>query len=301
MREYWQDNADTLFTFANISDDGDGEVIADINGLTTAGKEYLASNELGYVYFPSHTSGDAADIKLIKNVIGDGTNSLLAGTEVAMVEIPTQNIGAKAFFNLDTLDTVVLPHPFDKDAVIGESAFGHCANLSSTSTYNSIYDKWVANEFFTIPEGVKELGGGAFDSCTSLNYKVVIPASLKTTTTSVVAPFATTNITQFSIIDGATIIPSRIFAQCSKLTSVDIPESVTEIQENAFFYDTALVSLDIPASVVTMSASGIISGCTALTTINYGGKKAAFTASGLTKQGIPQAITVHCSDGDLTL
>ena len=60
----------------------------------------------------------------------------------------------------------------------------------------------------TIPEGVTEIGGYAFEGCTGLT-SVTIPA-------------------------GVTEIGEEAFSGCAKLTSVTIPEGATEIERSAF-------------------------------------------------------------------
>ena len=63
-------------------------------------------------------------------------------------------------------------------------------------------------ESVTIPEGVTEIGGSAFQGCANLT-SVTIPA-------------------------GVTKIRVEAFKDCANLTSVTIPEGVTEIERSAF-------------------------------------------------------------------
>ena len=73
-----------------------------------------------------------------------------------------------------------------------------------------------------VPEGVTEIGEGAFSWCSNLK-SVVIP-------------------------EGVTVIGERAFCECKKLESVVIPEGVTEIGEYAFDNCENLKSVVIPKS-----------------------------------------------------
>ncbi len=70
------------------------------------------------------------------------------------------------------------------------------------------YPRGKADESYDIPDGVKEIGGGAFDRCN--------------------------NLTAINIPDTVTTIEHNVFSGCQKLTELDIPDSVTSIDQNAF-------------------------------------------------------------------
>ena len=121
-------------------------------------------------------------------------------------------IKANAFYNCDTLVSVVIPEGV---TTIGEYAFYHCNGLTSV----------------VIPEGVTEIGDSAFSNCDGL--------------TSVVIPESVTEIGNyaFSNCDGLTsvVIPKSVteigyyaFYSCYGLTEIVIPESVTTMGYGAF-------------------------------------------------------------------
>lgn len=86
---------------------------------------------------------------------------------------------------------------------IGEGAFSHSDSLISVS----------------IPPTVKNIGKKCFEFCYSLSY----------------AP----------IPDGVTIIDDKAFQECHSLTSISIPKSVTSIGSGAFDYCTNLSSIRV--------------------------------------------------------
>ncbi|MBD5447838.1 MAG: leucine-rich repeat domain-containing protein [Treponema sp.] len=82
-----------------------------------------------------------------------------------------------------------------------------------------------------IPDGVTEIGGGAFESCESLK-SVSIPESVKKIGS--VAFCGCESLESVSIPDGVTKIGDYAFVGCESLKRVSIPASVTEIGEGAF-------------------------------------------------------------------
>ena len=69
------------------------------------------------------------------------------------------------------------------------------------------------------------------------------------------------------IPDSVTNIGDGAFADCSKVTSIDIPNSVTNIGDGAFEGCTGLTSIVIPNSVTNIGYY-VFGGCTGLTSIS---------------------------------
>ena len=104
------------------------------------------------------------------------------------------------------------------------------------------------------------------------------------------------SLTSIEIPNTVTTIKEGAFMGCTSLTSVTIPNSVISIEDNAFEVCNSLTSVTIPDSVTSIPFSAF-TGCTNLTSITIGnsvtsiGMKAFQSCSGLTSITIPNSVT----------
>ncbi|MCI8910602.1 MAG: leucine-rich repeat protein [Oscillibacter sp.] len=111
-----------------------------------------------------------------------------------------------------------------------------------------------------LPAGVKKVGYGAFDRCSTLS-SVVIP-------------------------EGVTYIGTNAFRNCVGLTKVSFPSTLEEIDSGAFGGCISLTALDLPDSVTSLGEQGSnFFGCTNLKQVTVG--------RGLTK--LPYAAFGKCT------
>ena len=111
-----------------------------------------------------------------------------------------------------------------------------------------------------LPAGVKKVGYGAFDRCSTLS-SVVIP-------------------------EGVTYIGTNAFRNCVGLTKVSFPSTLEEIDSGAFGGCISLTALDLPDSVTSLGEQGSnFFGCTNLKRVTVG--------RGLTK--LPYAAFGKCT------
>ena len=156
------------------------------------------------------------------------------------------SIGESAFAFCDNLISITIPDNVDN---IGEHAFGYCKNLMSInvslnnknflSKDGMLYDKNKTRliqapggiKTCLISDGVKCIGGGAFEACSNLT-KVVVPNS--------VATFegysfnCCTSLVDILIPNGVVNIGERAFWGCQNLKDIIIPRSVVNIGNFAF-------------------------------------------------------------------
>ena len=175
------------------------------------------------------------------NILTDKTNEVgvtsgdLHGGYSGSVTIPASvtyngttysvtSIGEKAFYGCTGLTSITIPNSVTS---IGESAFYGCSVTNPVYNVHCFAYMPISYEgAYTIPEGIKQIAGGAFRNCSGL--------------TSITIPNSVT-----SIGDGA-------FWGCSRLTSVTIPNSVTSIGEGAFYECSGLTSVTIGNSVTSI-------------------------------------------------
>lgn len=130
---------------------------------------------------------------------------------------------------------------------IGAGAFSDCISLTSV----------------TIPEGVTSIEESAFWGCNLLKH-VSIPKSV--TEIGKMAFYYCNGLENLTIPEGVTSIGVRAFYACSSLTNIVIPETVISIENNAFQYCRKLPIISIPKSVTSIGDSAFES-CESLTTV----------------------------------
>ena len=137
---------------------------------------------------------------------------------------------------------------------IGGLAFNRCENLTSV----------------TIPESVKEIGGFAFAGCAINNCEsklLKIKNGCAMTDDGLTVLYGTNSqLTEISIPEGIKIIGDEAFAECKKITKVIIPEGVKKICVIAFCRCKKLSEVIIPESVEEIEG-GAFEDCKNLTTV----------------------------------
>ena len=165
-------------------------------------------------------------------------------------------------------------------SVLPTEAFLKCTNIKSVTLPNTLTA--IGTQAFcgsslvsiSIPAGVKTIGNGTFNLCTSLQTVTFEKGS---------------QLKAFENSSGW----GGVFQSCTSLTTIEIPASVETIGYNAFWFCTslqtvtfekgsqlktikgnafanctALTSIEIPASVETIEG-GAFAGCTSLQTVTF--------------------------------
>ena len=120
---------------------------------------------------------------------------------------------------------------------IGNSAFYHCANLTS----------------ITIPQNVKRINYQAFGLCLKLP-SINIPPGVTS-----IGDWAFSDcrcLSSFTIPSGVTSLGMQAFRGCIGLTSISIPSSVTEIKDHAFLECSGLESITVDANNPVYNSQG---------------------------------------------
>lgn len=118
----------------------------------------------------------------------------------------------------------------------------------------------------SLPASLTKIGGSAFQFCYALNT-VTLPDGLTTIGSQA---FAHSGLTAIVLPDSVQSVGRGAFMDCSSLTSAKLSSGMKEIPSQTFQRCWALRTVMIPASITTIAATAF-DGCSALSTIYYGG------------------------------
>ena len=117
---------------------------------------------------------------------------------------------------------------------------------------------------FEIPNGVTEIGVGAFESCMLLQ-KIVIPESI--TKIGLNAFFMCKGLKEINIPNSVTKIDAFAFSGCESLKKINIPNSVDEFGTGAFYNCKSLQEIVIPDNFIDIGGSTFF-GCSNLMVVS---------------------------------
>lgn len=144
---------------------------------------------------------------------------------------------------------IVVPERIGGDIVValGEYAF---SPLASRLRYEQRKFRYKNITKITLPDSIREIGPGAFSSCTVLS-EVNIPDGV---TKIKDGTFGWCNLNSIVIPASVTAIGKGAFASCLALTEITLPDGVQEIDEYAFGNCDKLKTIVLPSSVKRISS-----------------------------------------------
>ena len=199
------------------------------------------------------------------SVTSIGNNAFSDCRSLTSITIPNgvTSIGDYAFAYCFGLTSVTIPNSVTS---IGSHAFSGCSGLTSP-VYNAHCFAYMPSSYtdaYTIPEGIKQIVGGAFQSCKSLT-SITIPNSVTSIGNGAFGDCY--GLTSITIPNSVTSIGGSAFSGCRSLTSITIPNSVTSIGVDAFSDCSRLTSVTIPNSVTSIGDYAFW-GCSSLAVVN---------------------------------
>ncbi len=284
--------------------------------------------EIGEYAFVGCRSLKALTIPKGVSEISTGTFKNCSALESIEIPAAVISIGASAFNGCDTISEVVIPASVIS---IGDEAFSSCDSLAKISVeenntvfkavegnlYNSeltvLLQYAVASETvtFEIPETVKEIKPGAFESCVTLNTLVMHDTvekigksaftgciNLEDATVPMIAvtELDKTGLKYLTITFG-TELPEEALLNAKLLEAVVLVDTVTAIGDGAFRGCENLNSLVIPDGVEAIG-NHVFDGCKKMVSVAIPdsvtsiGDAAFFGCASLAGVAIPENVTV---------
>ena len=260
------------------------------------------------VSYPSRLKGSQYDIPEGTKIIGDYA---FGDAEIESLYIPDSvtTIGNFAFAKCD-LDSIFIP---DGVTNIGNNPFlsfddTDCIQFTASHPTLTVKDgvlfdknekrliwhpKELDNTTYTVPEGTKIIGGGAFENCYPSLENLILPDSIINIGDRA---FRRCNFSTIIIPEKVETIGNCAFAYCSKLESVTIPDSVTYLGAGAFDNCESLTSVAINGNVKSIEERAF-AYCYNLETVNIPdgvtsiGNSAFYFCNSLKSITIPDSVT----------
>ena len=186
-----------------------------------------------------------------------------------------------AFYNCTKLTSVIVP---DGVTSLGKSAFCGDSALVDVTLPEGLTDialyafcGCTSLESIELPDSVKNIGYQAFEGCTKLS-QINIPLSWEKCPTSANDGTTTSEycgqifknckaLTEITVPEGITELPSYAFNASNYLVKVTLPDSLTNIKNHTFYNCTKLTSVTVPDGVTELGKSAFCY-CSALTEVS---------------------------------
>ena len=175
-----------------------------------------------------------------------------------------KSIGAYAFERCSGLTNIVLPQGLRE---IGYFAFGYCGLASVnipigvTTIGEDAFARCSALTSVTIPVTVTTIGDGAFSGCSNLP----VIDNIRYADTYLIDVIDRSK-SAYSIKQGTRFIGGHAFADCTMMTSLNVPETVEQIGGGAFYRCSFLKTIALNGSINVIPEFAF-SGCFSLESI----------------------------------
>jgi hypothetical protein len=218
------------------------------------------------------------------NVTSIGTQAFWYCTGLTNVTLPNSvtSIGGAAFSGCGSLTTITVPASLTS---IGGSAFSGCTSLTAitvdalnpnySSAEGALFDKSQATLIlcpggkvgtYTVPAGVTNIAGGAFDACPSLTAIAVEALNTNYSSAdgvlfnkgqSTLIQYPQGKVGSYGVPGSVTSIRASAFINCPGLTSVTIPAGLTNIGDSAFWWCNGLAAVYFQGNAPTLGGGNV--------------------------------------------
>ncbi len=206
------------------------------------------------IYIPKETSTGR-----VGKVTSIADNAFKGNKNITSVIIPegVTSIGWYAFEGCENLESITLPSTLK---TIYSYAFNMCPKLKCVK-YNGTLEGWLGTSF-PYSYGSPLVNGAELYFGSKLVTEITLPDSLTSIPTGAFA--GCSSLKKVTLHDNVTKIGGDAFRYCSALESINIPEGVTLIGGYAFQYCAKLKSIVIPNSVNDIGSDGLFTDCKSL-------------------------------------
>ena len=286
-----------------VSDDGEtisasGESAP---ATTTVVELNLNANKRYFVsYYGYDLSGAGGDVALqgVKFVAGGQKEAKWIDVEL----VSAGSLGVEVLYKVDVLSDVDYLRVKGTLNATDWETIKQMTNLRGIDLRETKFDKIPDNEFdgrslltmVYLPEGMKEIGQYSFQN-TSLE-RITIPSTVSSIGRSAFESIK--NLVSVEFTEGSLLksIPTAMFYNCSKLTTVAIPNSVTTIETSAFSGCSALNDLTLSSSL-TLIKDRAFRTTTSLRNVDFPQslkeiQTEAFLYSGIESACLPVGLTI---------
>ncbi|MGN1167440.1 MAG: leucine-rich repeat protein [Lachnospiraceae bacterium] len=182
------------------------------------------------------------------------------------------------FFNCKKLKNIEIPESVE--GVIGKSAFCYCSSLEGIVLPSGIaelqlyaFNECTALEKVILPDSIKKIGYRTFYGCKVLS-DINIPLNWNECPSWEESTIDTdhcgqifkgcTALTEITIPEGMTAIPSFGFNGSDYLETVNLPDTLTEIKNHTFFGCKKLKNVEIPKNVTGVIGKSAFNQCASI-------------------------------------
>ena len=212
--------------------------------------------------------GNLTSVELPDSLTNIGNRAFSSCSGLASIELPErlESIGDRVFSYCFSLTAIELPESI---TFIGANPFIYCHNLTSIQVSPShpyletidgvlfskpaqrlvCYPCAFDRESYSVPEGIRSIGDGAFYGCERLT-SIELPDSLESIGDH--AFVACSRLTAMKLPEGLSSIGSMAFYDCWSLTSIELPEGFTTLYYGAFMKCSGVTTITLPSTLSTM-------------------------------------------------
>lgn len=214
---------------------------------------------------------EAFSILVDPSVQAIGEDAFANCDRLKVVTLPDSltSIGNNAFYNCSQLESIHIPASLQ---AIGSNAFGYCCGLTSIQIPSTVTS--IGERAFDLINNVEYYGGlkdlndwGSKNRNGYVEGQVVYRNAEK----KILCGVSTNYAGEFVVPDTVTMIASKAFYSCKKITGIRIPDSVTSIEQQAFMNCEQITQVTLPESVRYVETATFMS-CSNLQQVIFEGK-----------------------------